>query len=86
MHAIEVANGHRTGSGDARMVESAKDFHRIDMFLIAECPRRTSAFSQIVMKTGYIVTQWMALLRIAIAHETSALRASGGLSVTGGVF
>jgi len=56
VHAIEIADGQRTGIGNARVVEAAKDLHRFVIFLIAPCAGPSSAGRQFVMKTEYIVT------------------------------
>ena len=83
VHAVEITDGQRAGAGDARVVESAKDLHRLVIFLIAACASGSSARRQFVMEKEYIVTDACPAGAIAWhpkvagrleAHQRSAFR------------
>ena len=83
VHTIEIADGQRTGIGNARVVESAKDLHRFVIFLIAACASPSSAGRQFVMKTEYIVTHGWPRAGLPARHLRSDPCV---LCVPGGVF
>jgi hypothetical protein len=56
VHAVEVANRQGTGLIQTRVVEAAKNFHGIVIFLIADDALELSVGSQFVTKTRYIVS------------------------------
>jgi hypothetical protein len=56
VHAVEVADGQRAGTGDVRVVKTAKNLHGMGIYVRADWVVDASAVSLSVMKTSYIVS------------------------------
>jgi hypothetical protein len=77
VHAVKVANRQGAGAGHTGVLETAKNFHEFDIFLIAGGAGTSSCASQVVIETLYIVTERRPEPVWGLAQQTFAVRVGG---------